>query len=132
MLFLLDPRAQRAYQSRDTLARSSSTSSNMRVTTESCTLDIDLCPSRLVTLGPLSELSPRKYERCLLRKTTSEHFLNESSPFCRTLISCLSVCALASLVLLQTSNAFLGTHSRSVSHVLHQESFVILSFLLPP
>ena len=42
MLFLLDLRAWRTYQSRDMLARSPSTSSNMRVTIKSRIINIDL------------------------------------------------------------------------------------------
>ena len=129
MLPLLDLRAWRAYQSRDMLARLSSTSSSMRVTISRVSL-ILIYPLGLVTLGPLFTLSSRKYGKCLLRKATIEHPLNESNSFSRTLGSCQSTYVLASLVPSRTNNACSTTRLRSASHVLHQESLVILPFLL--
>ena len=143
MLILLDLRAYRTYScsSCSSLEHDEHISHMIRllarqalraicVLRQSCVHSILIHLFRLVTLSPLFKFSSRKYEKCLLRKTTIEHLFSENNFFFRTLISCSLACALANLVLLRANNVCLKTHSRSVLRASHQESFVILSFLL--
>ena len=86
--------------------------------------------ARLVTLNFSFKLSSRKYEKCLLRKTTIEHFLSENNFFFQLLNSCRSICVLVSFTSSRANNVCSTTYSKSVLRVLSRESLVILSFLL--